>query len=177
MPQASTDRGTNAVLRDLADALRASAIGATDSSGTGSADAPPATPESDAATDATGKAASATTAADLGTDIDTAIAYLQGAAGSDAHWTATEFGVAKDESGLVGEANVFRYRAYPTPVVRVGPGAHPVALARTVLAAAAARHAAGRLSQSGGRAEDPVVSIAPSVAAQSQEVRALVGHR
>ena len=169
MPQASTDRGTNAVLRDLADALRASAIGATDSSGTGSADAPPATPESDAATDATGKAASATTAADLGTDIDTAIAYLQGAAGSDAHWTATEFGVAKDESGLVGEANVFRYRAYPTPVVRVGPGAHPVALARTVLAAAAARHAAGRLSQSGGRAEDPVVSIAPSVIGDAED--------
>ncbi|WP_295627222.1 bifunctional proline dehydrogenase/L-glutamate gamma-semialdehyde dehydrogenase [uncultured Corynebacterium sp.] len=163
MPRTSTNRAANAVLRDLADALRASAIGATDVSGTGSGDAPLPTPESDAATDSTGHAGSKTTAADLGSDIDTAIEYLQIAGGSDAHWTATEFGVARDESGLVGEANVFRYRAYPKPVVRVGPGAHPVALARTVLAAAAARSAAGRLSESGGRAEDLVVTIAPSV--------------
>ena len=155
MPKASPSRDVRAVLRDLANALREGAAGSADSR------------------EATAQL------------IDDAIEYLQGAAGSDAHWAGTEFGVARDESGLIGEANVFRYRPYPRPVVRVGPGADAVKLARTVLAAAAAREAVGAGGVEGGaasggsgsggtasggagatgtrRADVPVITVAPSV--------------
>lgn len=135
IPKASPGRRVNAVLRDLANALREGAAGSAD------------TREETAAL------------------IDGAIEYLRDAAASDAYWRGTEFGVARDESGLIGEANVFRYRPLPQPTVRVGPGANPVQLARTVLAAAAAREAVGAGVDAPGtrRAAVPVVTVAPSV--------------
>ncbi len=141
MPKASPSRGVNAVLRDLADALREGA-----------------------ARPADGREATAQL-------IDDAIEYLRAAAGSDAYWAGTEFGVPRDQSGLIGEANVFRYRPYPRPTVRVGPGAHPVQLARTVLAAAAAQEAVGAGGAGTGtrRADVPVVTVAPSVMGDAED--------
>ncbi|MEJ5919466.1 bifunctional proline dehydrogenase/L-glutamate gamma-semialdehyde dehydrogenase [Corynebacterium sp. H78] len=70
----------------------------------------------------------------LGDDAD----YVTTATHSDAHALAVEFDRPRDESGLIGEANVFRYRALPDAVVRVAANAKVVTVTRTVLAAVAA---------------------------------------
>ena len=62
-------------------------------------------------------------------------AWLDAAIGSDAHAWASEFGVEHDESGLVSESNVFRYRPLPLLVVRCEAGTGGVELARVLLAA------------------------------------------
>ncbi len=63
------------------------------------------------------------------------LAWLESAVGSDAHAWATEFGRDHDESGLVSESNVFRYRSLPQLVVRCEPGTKGVEIARLALAA------------------------------------------
>lgn len=62
-------------------------------------------------------------------------AWLEAAAGSDAYAWATEFGRDHDESGLVSESNVFRYRPLPLLVLRCEPGTRGVELGRLLLAA------------------------------------------
>lgn len=63
------------------------------------------------------------------------LTWLTTAAGSDAYAWATEFGRDHDESGLVSESNVFRYRRLPLLVIRCQPGTAGVELARLLLAA------------------------------------------
>lgn len=86
---------------------------------------------------------------------------LHAAAGSDALALASEFGRPRDESGLLGEANVFRYRSLPDPLIRAGAGADPVQLARTLLAAVAAMAVGGTGSRTTGRSVRPTVSVQP----------------
>ena len=63
--------------------------------------------------------------------------WLRAAVGSDAHAIETEFGRSVDESGLVVESNVFRYRNFPRVWLRTAPGARVVELLRMVLAGVA----------------------------------------
>lgn len=64
--------------------------------------------------------------------------WLRRAAESDAHAMATEFGVEHDNTALVVESNVFRYKPLLEPLrVRVNPGANPRDLLRLKLASAA----------------------------------------
>ncbi|KAB7761703.1 bifunctional proline dehydrogenase/L-glutamate gamma-semialdehyde dehydrogenase [Mycolicibacterium mucogenicum] len=56
--------------------------------------------------------------------------FLERSCGSDAHAWATEFGVARDVSGLMAEKNVFRY--LPVPVTVRAEDADPAALLRVV---------------------------------------------
>jgi RHH-type proline utilization regulon transcriptional repressor/proline dehydrogenase/delta 1-pyrroline-5-carboxylate dehydrogenase len=59
--------------------------------------------------------------------------WLRAAVGSDAHAIETEFGRAIDESHLVVESNVFRYRNQPLVWVRTCPGARIAELLRVIL--------------------------------------------
>ena len=63
--------------------------------------------------------------------------WLRAAVGSDAHAIETEFGRAVDESDLVVESNVFRYRNHPLVWVRSTPGCRVAELLRMVLAGVA----------------------------------------
>ncbi|MCK0440045.1 bifunctional proline dehydrogenase/L-glutamate gamma-semialdehyde dehydrogenase [Gordonia alkaliphila] len=65
-------------------------------------------------------------------------AWLRAAAGSDEDAWSTEFGRARELTGLAAEANIFRYRRADT-AVRVGTDADPARLARVLAAAARAR--------------------------------------
>ncbi|MGX9670932.1 bifunctional proline dehydrogenase/L-glutamate gamma-semialdehyde dehydrogenase [Mycobacterium sp. HM-7] len=56
--------------------------------------------------------------------------FLERSFGSDAHAWATEFGVARDVSGLMAEKNVFRY--LPVPVTVRAENVEPAALLRVV---------------------------------------------
>ena len=58
------------------------------------------------------------------------LAFLERSFGSDAHAWATEFGVARDVSGLMAEKNVFRYR--PVPVTVRVENADPAAVLRVI---------------------------------------------
>ncbi|GAB78669.1 L-proline dehydrogenase [Austwickia chelonae] len=59
--------------------------------------------------------------------------WLRAAIGSDAYAVETEFGREVDDSALVVETNVFRYRPYPLVWVRTTPGCKVVELLRVVL--------------------------------------------
>ena len=59
-------------------------------------------------------------------------AWLESALASDAAAWADELGVEHDESALVVETNVFRYRPHPRVLVRAGAGARPVEVLRLV---------------------------------------------
>ena len=72
--------------------------------------------------------------------------FLSRAAASDAHWWATEFGIARDVSGLTAERNWLRYR--PLPVTIRYEGGPVVELLRIV---AAGRVAGSRLTVSTGQ--------------------------
>ena len=61
--------------------------------------------------------------------------WLEAAMASDAAAWASELGVEHDESNLVVETNVFRYRAHPRVLVRAGEGARLVEVLRLVAAA------------------------------------------
>ncbi|MEO7587184.1 MAG: bifunctional proline dehydrogenase/L-glutamate gamma-semialdehyde dehydrogenase [Arachnia sp.] len=69
----------------------------------------------------------------LGTDAERA--WFDAALESDAHAWETEFGHARDDSGLTCERNEFRYRPLPLLVVHCGDGTHFVELARMLAAA------------------------------------------
>ena len=82
----------------------------------------------------------ATTVADLVDDADAA--WLRAALADDDRAWGTEFGDARDETGLTAEANILRYR--PVAVaLRVTADASPVRVARLI---AAARRAASPLT-------------------------------
>ncbi|MEJ2867606.1 proline dehydrogenase family protein [Actinomycetospora sp. OC33-EN08] len=66
------------------------------------------------------------------------LAWLRGAAGSDAFWWREEFGVEHDPTGIAAEANVFRYRPLPELRVVLGEGSTPRDLLRLRLAGACA---------------------------------------
>ena len=66
-------------------------------------------------------------------------AWLESALASDAAAWADELGVEHDESALVVETNVFRYRPHPRVLVRAGAGARPVEVLRLVAAATLTR--------------------------------------
>lgn len=104
-----------------------------------------------------GSGAGAGSRADAGSAGSTAADYLTTAAGSDAMALASEFGRPRDESGLIGEANVFRYRALPDPLIRVGVGSDPVKFARTALAAIAAATVGGSV----GTRPRPTINLHP----------------
>ncbi|WP_313566596.1 bifunctional proline dehydrogenase/L-glutamate gamma-semialdehyde dehydrogenase [Mobilicoccus sp.] len=61
--------------------------------------------------------------------------WLRAAAASDARAWQDEFGVDRDDSALVVETNVFRYRTHPQAWVRTEAGASLAALLRLVLGA------------------------------------------
>ncbi|MDO5628045.1 MAG: proline dehydrogenase family protein [Mobilicoccus sp.] len=61
--------------------------------------------------------------------------WLRAAAASDAAAWENEFSVERDESALVVEANVFRYRTHPQTWVRTEPGTRVVELLRLALGA------------------------------------------
>lgn len=63
--------------------------------------------------------------------------WLRAAAGSDARACIDEFDVERDDSDLVVETNVFRYRLHPDVWVRTGDGVALVELLRLVLGAIA----------------------------------------
>ena len=63
--------------------------------------------------------------------------WLRAAVGSDAYAWEHELGREIDDSDLVVETNVFRYRPYPLVWVRTAPDCRPVQLYRVVLAALA----------------------------------------
>lgn len=69
----------------------------------------------------------------VGSDAEQA--WLDAAVGSDAYAWATEFGRDHDESGLVSESNIFRYRPLPMLVLRCESGVRWMELARMLLAA------------------------------------------
>lgn len=79
--------------------------------------------------------------------------FLERSFGSDAHAWATEFGVARDVSGLMAEKNVFRY--LPVPVTVRAENADPAAVLRVV--------GAGILAGSSVTVSTPV-PLDPSVA-------------
>ncbi|QOK23695.1 proline dehydrogenase family protein [Janibacter indicus] len=62
-------------------------------------------------------------------------AWLEAALASDAAAWADELGVEHDESALVVESNVFRYRPHPRVLVRAGDGTRVVELLRLIAAA------------------------------------------
>ncbi|MDO5711209.1 MAG: aldehyde dehydrogenase family protein, partial [Micrococcales bacterium] len=86
--------------------------------------------------------------------------WLRAAAGSDAYAWEHELGRAVDESDLVVETNVFRYRPYPCVWVRTAPECRPAQLYRVILAGLAA-------------GAEVRVSLDPSTSA---ELKALDGH-
>ena len=63
---------------------------------------------------------------------------LRAAAGSDAWWMAREFAIEHDPAGLDCETNLFRYRPFARCLVRADGTTSDTALARMILAAAAA---------------------------------------
>ncbi len=65
--------------------------------------------------------------------------WLRAAAGSDAAALTEDLGRVVDESGLVVESNVFRYRAAPRVWVRTAPGCRVVEMLRLVLGGIATR--------------------------------------
>ena len=69
---------------------------------------------------------------------DSDMVWLRAAAASDAYWWDHEFSRPRDESGLLVEANDFRYVPRSRVVVRVGAGAGRRDVARTILASLAA---------------------------------------
>jgi RHH-type proline utilization regulon transcriptional repressor/proline dehydrogenase/delta 1-pyrroline-5-carboxylate dehydrogenase len=79
--------------------------------------------------------------------------FLERSFGSDAHAWATEFGVARDVSGLIAEKNVFRY--LPVPVTVRTENADPAAVLRVV--------GAGILTGSGVTVSTPVPLDPPIV--------------
>jgi len=81
------------------------------------------------------------------------IDFLERSFGADAHAWATEFGVARDVSGLMAEKNVFRY--LPVPVTVRAENADPAALLRVV--------GAGILAGSRVTVSTPV-PLAPAIA-------------
>lgn len=101
--------------------------------------------------------------------------YLGAAAGSDALAVASEFGRPRDDSGLIGEANVFRYRALPNPLIHAGAGTDPVALARTLLAAVSAISVGGTGGEADGSESRPrvTVSVHPDAADDLRAVTAV----
>lgn len=62
-------------------------------------------------------------------------AWLAWAEADDEHQWVSEFGVEHDPTGLVAEANVFRYRPVDRLTVRAGEGARPIEIARVLSAA------------------------------------------
>jgi RHH-type proline utilization regulon transcriptional repressor/proline dehydrogenase/delta 1-pyrroline-5-carboxylate dehydrogenase len=77
--------------------------------------------------------------ATFGSETASSRAKLNRAAALDVAAWDTEFGVARDVSNVGVERNVFRYRAFPAPVIiRFSDGADPADLVRVVLAAFAA---------------------------------------
>ncbi|GAA4831286.1 proline dehydrogenase family protein [Actinomycetospora corticicola] len=89
------------------------------------------------------------------------LAWLRAAAGSDASWWRTEFGVEHDPTGIAAEANVFRYRALPA--------------LRVVVGADAADRDVVRLRLAGACAGVPVADATPEVVPEPGERLRMVG--